>query len=76
MSGDLKSVVLHSMTLSSVKSDFEVPVGLKISGVDNSTFSLTGEAYSHVVAPKTESTSARVLQKDDVALGMLQHQPL
>ena len=69
MAGDLKSVVLHSMTLSSVKSDFEVPVGLKISGVDNSTFSLTGEAYSHVVAPKTESTAARVLQKDDVALG-------
>ena len=36
------------MTLSAVKSDFEVPIGLKISGVDNSTFSLTGEAYSHI----------------------------
>ena len=76
MNGDLKSVVLHSMTLSSVKSDFDVPVGLKISGVDNSTFSLTGEAYSHVIAPNTESTAARVLQKDDVALGMFHHQPL
>jgi orotate phosphoribosyltransferase-like protein len=48
MSGDLKSVVLHSMTLASVKSDFDVPVGVKISGVDNSTFSLTGEAYSAI----------------------------
>jgi hypothetical protein len=57
------------MTLSSVKSDFEVPLGVKITGVDNSTYSLTGEAYSHVVPPKSESTAARVLQKDDVALG-------
>lgn len=56
------------MTLSSVKSDFEVPLGVKITGVDNSTYSLTGEAYSHVVPPKSESTAARVLQKDDVAL--------
>jgi len=68
LAGDLKSVVLHSMTLSSVKSDFEVPIGLRITGVDNATFSLTGEAYSHIVAPKTESIAARVLQKDDVAL--------
>ena len=68
MSGDLKSVVLHSMTLSSVKSDFDVPIGLKLTGVDNTTFSLTGEAYSHIVPPQTESTAARVLQKDDVAL--------
>ena len=71
MSGDLKSVVLHSMTMSNVKSDFEVPVGVKISGVDNSTFSLTGESYSAIVAPKTESNTARVIQKDDVALGKL-----
>jgi hypothetical protein len=46
--GDLKSVVLHSLTLSSVSSDFAVPVGVKITGVDNSTYSLTGEAYSTV----------------------------
>lgn len=72
-SGDLKSVVLHSMTLASVKSDFDVPLGVKVSGVDNSTYSLTGEAFSTVVAPKTESNVARVLQKDDVALGKFAH---
>lgn len=71
--GDLKSVVLHSMTLASVKSDFEVPVGVKLTGVDNSTYSLTGEAFSTVIAPKTESNVARVLQKDDVALGKFAH---
>ena len=69
MSGDLKSIVLHNMTLASVKSDFDVPIGMKITGVDNSTFSLTGEAYSAIVPPKHESTTARRLQEDDVALG-------
>lgn len=68
MSGDLKSIVLHNMTLASVKSDFDVPIGMKITGVDNSTFSLTGEAYSAIVPPKHESTTARRLQEDDVAL--------
>jgi hypothetical protein len=68
-SGDLKSVVLHSMTMTSCTSDFDVPVGVKMSAVDSSTFGLTGEAYSHIVAPKTSTHAPRVLQKDDVALG-------
>jgi hypothetical protein len=42
-----------------------------MTGVDNSTYSLTGEAYSMIAQPKSASTAARVLQKDDVALGML-----
>merc|ERR1712086_509597 len=66
--GDLKSVVLHSMTLAAVKSDFDIPVGVKLTGVDNSTYSLTGQPYSAVVGPNTESNTARLLQKDDVAL--------
>jgi len=66
--GDLKSIVLHSMTLSSVTSDFDVPVGVKMTGVDNQTYSLTGEAYSCIAQPKTSTTAARVLQKDDVGL--------
>lgn len=44
-------------------------VGVKLSGVDNSTFSLTGESYSTIIPPNTTSQTARVLQKDDVALG-------
>jgi len=56
------------MTLASVKSDFDVPVGVKLTGVDNSTYSLTGENYSAIIGPNTESNTARVLQKDDVAL--------
>ena len=68
-SGDLKSVVLHSMTLANVKSDFSVPLGVKLTGVDSATYGLTGEAYSTIVPPMTESNTARILQKDDVALG-------
>jgi hypothetical protein len=67
--GDLKSVVLHSMTLSNVSSDFDVPIGVKISGVDASTYSVTGEAFSAVISPKSTSDVARVLQADDVSLG-------
>ena len=98
-SGDLKSVVLHSMTLANVKSDFVVrkslalslslslrasaaasqgrtltsrrlssALGVKLTGVDSATYGLTGEAYSTIVPPMTESNTARILQKDDVAL--------
>ena len=56
------------MTMSSVKSDFDIPIGVKLTGVDNTTYSLTGQAYSHICPPKTESTAARLLQKDDVSL--------
>jgi len=56
------------MTMSSVKSDFEIPLGVKVTGVDNTTYSLTGASYSHICPPMTESNTARVLQKDDVSL--------
>lgn len=39
-----------------------------MTGVDNQTYSLTGEAYSMIAQPKTASTAARVLQTDDVKL--------
>jgi hypothetical protein len=68
MSGDLKSIVLHNLTMTSVSSDFDVPIGMRVSGVDSSTYSLTGAAYSTVVPPQTSTNAARVLQADEVAL--------
>ena len=65
-----QSIVLHNMTLSHATSDFAVPVGMKITGVDNKTFSLTGESFSHVLPANTSTNSVRVLQADDVALGV------
>lgn len=39
-----------------------------MTGVDNTAYSLTGEAFSHVVPPNTSTSTARVMQSDDVAL--------
>ena len=68
MSGDLKSIVLHELKMTAVSSDFDVPIGMRVSGVDSSTYSLTGAAYSTVVPPQTSTNAARVLQADEVAL--------
>ena len=43
-------------------------VGAKIFGVDDNTYTSTGEAYSHVVTPNTDRTYNRSLQKDPVEL--------
>jgi hypothetical protein len=40
--GDLKSVVLHKMTLDAHKSTFPVALGVRLTGVDDSCFSQTG----------------------------------
>lgn len=66
--GDLKSIVLHSMKVSAVKSDFPLALGTKITGVDDSTFSATGEAFSTVVLPHADSHNERTIQSDDVSL--------
>ena len=66
--GDLSSVVLHSLSMDHSKSTFPVPLGARISGVDENVFSSTGEAFSTVVLSNSESTASRVLQEDDVSL--------
>lgn len=68
-SGDLRSVVLHDVTLDACSSDFKVPIGVKVTGVDPGTFSITGESYAHIQAPNSAITHSRLLQQDDVALG-------
>ena len=103
--GDLKSIVLHNMEVTHVKSTFpcgmrhalclpecaqggtdswgsinphpvvrcalSAAVGARITGVDDKTFSSTGESYSTIVLPHAESTVAKKLQADDVSLGTL-----
>ena len=41
-------MVLHDMSVTHVKSTFPMALGAKISGVDDSTFSSTGEAFSTI----------------------------
>ena len=66
--GDLKSVVLHEMKATHIKSTFPLSLGAKITGVDDSTFSATGEAFSTIVLPNAEMSREKQLQADDVSL--------
>ena len=43
-------------------------LGAKITGVDDKTYSSTGEAFSTVLLPNSESHTAKKLQADDVSL--------
>ena len=69
MQGDLKSVVLHNLTMTSQKSTFPIALGVRITGVDDSTFSATGESYSTISLPMADTHTSKVLQEDDTALG-------
>ena len=56
--GDLKSVVLHKMTLASQKSTFPIALGVRITGVDDATYSQTGGL---ILSHKPQRASARAL---------------
>jgi len=66
--GDLKSIVLHKLELSAQKSSFPTALGLRVTGVDDATFSLTGDAYSAIAMPNADTHVSRVLQEDDTSL--------
>jgi len=66
--GDLKSVVLHDLAIDHIVSTFPIALGTKITGVDDRTFSSTGEPYSLIVLPNSNVATSRSLQADDVAL--------
>jgi hypothetical protein len=63
-----QSVVLHDLKVNHVASTFPVSLGAKVSGVDDNTFTATGEAFSMVVLPNSESPHEKTLQSDDVSL--------
>ena len=56
------------MAISAQKNTFPVALGVRITGVDDATYSQTGEAYSTISLPSTDLHSARTLQEDDTAL--------
>ena len=66
--GDLRSVVLHDMRVEHVKSTFPIAVGARITGVDDNTYTITGEAFSTVILPNSESSVGISLQSDDTSL--------
>ena len=56
------------MSVSHVKSTFPMSLGARITGVDDRTFSSTGESFSNIVLPHSESNAVKELQADDVSL--------
>ena len=66
--GDLKSVVLHKMTLDAHKSTFPIALGVRLTGVDDSCFSQTGESYSMIAMPNADTHMPRTLQEDNTEL--------
>jgi hypothetical protein len=68
-SGDLKSIVLHSIQMQDVKSTFPIALGLNATGVDNKAYSITGESFGAVVLPQSQGSQTKTLQEDDVSLG-------
>ena len=45
-----------------------IALGARITGVDDRTYSSTGESFSTVILPHAESTALKKLQADDVSL--------
>jgi len=63
-----QSVVLHKMAVSSQRNTFPIALGVRIAGVDDATYSQTGEAYSTVALPATDMHTLRTLQEEDTSL--------
>lgn len=68
MLGDLRSVVLHSATATTMRSTFPVAVGASITGVDETYFSSTGRPFSLMAIAETTSTTPIKLQEEDVTV--------
>ena len=66
--GDLKSVVLHKMSLGAHKSTFPIALGVRMTGVDDSCYSQTGESYSMIAMPNADTHMPRTLQEDNTEL--------
>tara|TARA_B110001452_G_scaffold267100_2_gene275758 strand:- start:1437 stop:2375 length:939 start_codon:yes stop_codon:yes gene_type:complete len=64
-----QSIVLHKMSISSQKNDFPLAVGMRVSGVDDAQFSVTGEPFSSIALSGANTNTSRTLQEDDVSLG-------
>ena len=60
---------MHELSVASHQNTFPLAVGARVTGVDDQAYSVTGDAYSHIVAPQSSTHTGRLLQKDDVSLG-------
>lgn len=54
--GNPEQVVIRSVDLESISSNFPISVGLRITGVPGNVYSTNGERFAHVVMPNTNYT--------------------
>lgn len=66
--GDLRSVVLHDLTMTHMSSSFPLPVGATITAVDSNNYSVTGDAFGYIAPANSSSTVSTKLQADDTSL--------
>ena len=64
--GDLRAVIVHEISARSVKNDFPLTIGSEITGVDQTSYSSTGKAYSMIAFPDQSSDGTRILQQENV----------
>lgn len=58
--GNPEQVVLRSVDVCDISSNFPVAVGVRITGVPGNTYTTTGERFAHVVMPNTNYTGAPI----------------
>lgn len=63
-----QAVVLHDLSVHEASSSFPISLGTRITGVDDHTFSSTGESFSMIVLPNSNTANEKKLQADDVSL--------
>jgi len=63
-----QAVVLHDLSVQEASSSFPISLGTRITGVDDHTFSSTGESFSMIVLPNSNTANEKKLQADDVSL--------
>ena len=66
--GDLSSTVLHSVDATGIKSTFPIQLGVKVTGVENKSFSSIGVPYSMIAMSHASSNIPIELQKEDVTV--------
>ena len=68
IAGDLKSVVLHKIEMEQQSNTFPIAVGVHVVGVENKSFSITGDSFATIALPESSSQTSSTLAEEDVSL--------
>ena len=63
--GNLKSVVVHSISSNNISSTFPIAIGAHVTGVDDKVFSSQGKSYGFITLPNERTHQRTTLQEED-----------